>query len=888
MRFGDQSSAPRTVVLPIYNDAEPEDDETLTLRLHSVSGCAELGAIGEANVTIAANDPDRGRMAFTADAFEVAENAGFARVSVQRTGGTFSFVSGRIETADGTAIAGTDYATTSEFVVFSEGESGPVDIEVPIIDNLDIDGERTVLLSIVPSSPADAGTPATAVLTIRDEDADRNGVLSFTASSYVAGEAEGTVAVTVQRSDGDVGEVSVSVATSDGTAVAGSDYTSVQSVATFPDGDTDPRVLNIAINDDPDDEGDESFNVMLFDATGGAGIGSPAAVPVSIVDNDGPPPPPPTAPTLSVSAGSNELIFDWPSVIEATYFRLLVDPDGLSGFTQVGNDIPLGEIGYALPVSVHLLDWVNARYLLQACNSSGCTDSNDVSVESLMLSSITFVKSSNSLGRRTSPTRSGHYFGWDVAISADGSTMVASSPNEASDATFVNGDQSNDDLVRAGAAYVFVRGATGWEQQAYIKASNTRSTMDFGTSLALSADGATLAVGAPNESSNATGIGGDGANILAGGSGAVYVYRRVGESWLFDAYVKASNTGALDAFGTDVALSADGETLVVGAPGEGSDAVGIGGDQQNDLAEDAGAAYLFSRASGSWQQTAYIKASNAETGDAFGTAVAVSGDGTFVAVAARSEDSAATGINGDQTDNSAPGTGSTTTGTGAVYAFVLTGGVWQQSAYVKPSNTDPDDRFGSALALNDDGSVLAVGANREDSSGTGINSTLENDNGTDGAGAVYLFNRDGPLWSQTAYVKASNPDRTNLFGDDVSLSADGTMLVVGANFEESRSQGVNGSQVQDGVLAVGAAYLFELDATTGVWSQRTYIKAPNADQNPDFPNFAREISFGFSLAISGDGSSLAVGGYRESSDARGIGGDQVNQNAQNAGAVYVY
>ena len=202
-------------------------------------------------------------------------------------------------------------------------------------------------------------------------------------------------------------------------------------------------------------------------------------------------------------------------------------------------------------------------------------------------------------------------------------------------------------------------GGTGlppFAQQAYLKASNTGVGDQFGFSVVL--DGDTLAVGARGEGSAATGVGGDQANNSAGGSGAVYLFTRTGGSWSQQAYVKASNTGIFDFFGTSVALS--GDTLAVGAWGEGSAATGINGNQADNSAVNSGAVYLFTRTGGIWSQQAYVKASNTETFDLFGFSVALDGDS--LAVGAGSESSAATGVGGDQANNSA-------FGSGAVYVY---------------------------------------------------------------------------------------------------------------------------------------------------------------------------------------------------------------------------
>ena len=180
--------------------------------------------------------------------------------------------------------------------------------------------------------------------------------------------------------------------------------------------------------------------------------------------------------------------------------------------------------------------------------------------------------------------------------------------------------------------------------------------------MALSSDGNTLAVGANGEDSNATGINGDQPNNSASEAGAVYVFTRSGSTWSQQAYVKASNTKAGDAFGRRVALSGDGNTLAVGAEDEKSNATGLNGDQSDNTASSAGAVYVFTRSGNTWSQQAYVKASNTTTNDLLGTSVALSGNGNTLAVGAQGEDSNATGINGDPTDNSA-------NSAGAVYVY---------------------------------------------------------------------------------------------------------------------------------------------------------------------------------------------------------------------------
>src|SRR4026208_1356817 len=174
-------------------------------------------------------------------------------------------------------------------------------------------------------------------------------------------------------------------------------------------------------------------------------------------------------------------------------------------------------------------------------------------------------------------------------------------------------------------------------QQGYLKASNTNADDQFGQNVALAGD--TLVVGAYQERSSAVGVNGDPADNSQPNAGAVYVFTRTAGLWTQQAYLKASNTNAVDGFGYSVALS--GDTLVVGAPWESSNATGVNGNQSDNSALYSGAVYVFTRTAGVWTQQAYLKASNTDAGDNFGTTVTLSGE--TLAVGALYEASNATG-----------------------------------------------------------------------------------------------------------------------------------------------------------------------------------------------------------------------------------------------------
>jgi len=448
-------------------------------------------------------------------------------------------------------------------------------------------------------------------------------------------------------------------------------------------------------------------------------------------------------------------------------------------------------------------------------------------------------------------------FGYSVALSGD--TLAVGAYFESSAAVGVNGDQANDTASRAGAVYVFVRSGKTWSQQAYLKASNTGAGDNFGRAVALSGD--TLAVGAAQEASAATGVNGNQNDNSAIGAGAVYVFVRTGTVWTQQAYLKASNTDRFDAFGCAVALS--GDTLAIGATGEASAAIGIDGNQADNTAGSAGAVYVFARTGATWAQQAYVKPSNTGAGDDFGAALALSND-TLV-VGATGEASAATGVGGNQADNSAPGAG-------AVYVFTRSGSTWSQQSYVKASNSEKADLFGTAVALS--GETLAVGAFGEDSAATGVNGN-QADNTASAAGAVYVFIRSSGTWTQQAYLKASNSGHDYEFGGSIAMAGD--TLVVGASAENSGATGVGGNQSDGTAPGAGAAYVFARSGTT--WEQRAYVKSSNTGSDD---------GFGSSLALSGD--TLVIGAFGESSGAAGINpaNGQADNTVSGAGAAYIF
>ncbi|HEY5617737.1 MAG TPA: hypothetical protein VIK60_07310 [Vicinamibacterales bacterium] len=363
------------------------------------------------------------------------------------------------------------------------------------------------------------------------------------------------------------------------------------------------------------------------------------------------------------------------------------------------------------------------------------------------------------------------------------------------------------------------------------------------------------------------------------------------------AYIKASNAEAYDHFacggsnqghsGNSVAISGDGGTMAVGAPYESGGAKGVNGNQNDNSAYASGAVYVFVRQGDAWVQQTYVKASNTEQSDHFGASVALSRDGNSMAVTAHWESSAATGVDGNQNDNSIRQAG-------AVYVFARTGTTWTQQAYIKASNTGragegdvpgDGDQFGYSVALSGDGSTMAVGAISEDSAAQDINPPArgfgatggdQRDDSQQSSGAVYVYTRTAGTWSQQAYIKGSHLETGDMFGFAVALSFDGDTLAASAFDERGSARVINGPH-DNRANGSGALYVFA--RRQGGWSQEAYIKGSRTEATDQL---------GYSVAISDDGNTIASGAGDEDCLTPGINPPGCENDSPPLGAANIW
>lgn len=462
----------------------------------------------------------------------------------------------------------------------------------------------------------------------------------------------------------------------------------------------------------------------------------------------------------------------WQTTPGADFYRVFENPDGVSGFVQISDDLESSVLSYDHRIA--LFARTNAMYMVQACDAFSCSASEAQAMDRSL---------TNAIGLFQPSFPQFQTFGDAVGLSADGMTLAVGSLFDGSPAQGINGDPTAPNPTpfgRSGSVHVFTRSADGWAQQAYIKASDSGRDFAFGVRLSLSDDGNTMAVLAPGvgktymferfnsewtetailDSSDSMSLSGDG-NTLAitpSSNNPIQIFERSGSTWQLQSTTSIASDLATLTTSIRVSLapslSHDGNTLAIGA--------------------DHFAVFVLERTDNGWVNRASLRASNADVSDRFGSAVSLSADGNTLVVGARFESSFASGVNGFEFDN-------TRSRSGAAYIFVNNNDIWEQQAYLKAGVSDVGDHFGEAVSISANGNVVAIGAKNEDSASVGINGD-PNDNSQDRPGAVYVFARNNGSWQQQAYVKASDTNGFAYFGESISLSADGSALAVGARY----------------------------------------------------------------------------------------------------------
>ena len=273
------------------------------------------------------------------------------------------------------------------------------------------------------------------------------------------------------------------------------------------------------------------------------------------------------------------------------------------------------------------------------------------------------------------------------------------------------------------------------------------------------------------------------------------------------AKLEASDAAANDHFGSSVSISADGTVALIGSV-----------DDDTDSVYDTGSAYIFENNDGKWIQTAKLIASDVKSADHFGSSVSISADGTVALI----------GSFYDDTDS--------VYDTGSAYIFENNDGKWTQTAKLEASDAAANDYFGSSVSISADGTVALIGSFYDDT-----DSVYD-------TGSAYIFENNDGKWIQTAKLIASDVKSADHFGSSVSISADGTVALIGSFYDDT-----------DSVYDTGSAYIFENNDDQ--WTQIAKLEASDAAAN-DY--------FGSSVSISADGV-IALLGSRVDDASAGAG-----------------
>jgi hypothetical protein len=354
----------------------------------------------------------------------------------------------------------------------------------------------------------------------------------------------------------------------------------------------------------------------------------------------------------------------------------------------------------------------------------------------------------------------GGKFGSSAALSADGRTAL------------IGGYYDND---ATGAAWVFTRSGSTWKQQGPKLTAGKHA--EFGYSVALSGDGNTALIGSSNNNSQAR--------------GAAWVFRRSGSTWTKQAELHGTKSGPTvqDGFGMSVALSADGDTALIGA---GTYTL------FGSVYKNVGSAFVFKRFGSTWKRQGKVLTGKAGAGAAgFGTVVALSRDGDTAVIGGAARNQAS----------------------GAAWVFTRSGSTWtQQGSKLTAAGARGSAGFGCSVALSADGAAALIGACADSAN----------------AGAAWMFTRSGTIWKQGPKLTATGGSPGGLFGFSAGLSADAKTAVIGG---------------PGGKGGVGAAWVFTRSGS--IWTQRGSELTASGKSGPASFGYSVALSSDGKVAVIG-------------------------------------
>jgi len=367
LTWADQDVADKTFAVPILNDNELDDGKTFTVAISGPTGNAVLGSPATATATIADSDVP-GTLQFTVASLGVTEGVGAsALLQVSRTGGSAGAASVRCTTSNGSALTPGDYTHTDVTLTWASGDTASKSCTIPIANDAIDEGAtaETFGVALTMATGATLGTPTSATVSITDD--DDAGTLRLSAAGYSASEDGGSLTISVQRTLGADGPVAVNYATSNGTALAGSEYTNTSGTLNWADQEMADKTFAVPILNDTEPDDGKTFSVAISGPTGNAVLGTPATATVTIDDSD-------TPGTLQFALGLQVLNED-AGTVQLQVTRVGGNAGAASVRCTTANGTALAGLDYT--DSPDTLDWTSGDSGPKACVVTIVDDSVD-------------------------------------------------------------------------------------------------------------------------------------------------------------------------------------------------------------------------------------------------------------------------------------------------------------------------------------------------------------------------------------------------------------------------------------------------------------------------------------------------------------------------------
>jgi hypothetical protein len=283
LNWASGDSAAKTFNIAISAGSPFSGSRNFKVALSNPSSSATISSPGTAAVTVNGTAaPAVGAVELAKSTYSVAQTAGSVTVTVNRTGGSAGAASVAYATKNGTAVGGTDFTATSGTLKWADGDAAAKTFSIPVSGSSPFSGTRSFSVTLSSPTGSTLGSPSSASVAINGSAAAAIGSLQLSSSAFVTAQSAGSLTVTVNRTGGSSGSISVHYATSNGTAIAGTDYTAASGTLQWADGDAASKTFPVTISSATGFAGSKTFTIALSSPTSGATLSSPSSATATI------------------------------------------------------------------------------------------------------------------------------------------------------------------------------------------------------------------------------------------------------------------------------------------------------------------------------------------------------------------------------------------------------------------------------------------------------------------------------------------------------------------------------------------------------------------------------------------------------------------------------